>query len=386
MPTGSTDDRPLLRHLPRLADALPLARLGEFPTRAEVLSVATERGPVTLYVKRDDLSSPVYGGNKVRTLETLFGAALAEGSTRIHSTGAYGTNHGLAAALHARRVGLEPGVILFPQPYSACAEENLIAILGTRPVIEDLPHWSALPFGMYRVARREASEGIRSTVMVPGGATPVGGLGYVNGALELAEQVERGELPAPERIVLGVGSNCTSAGLLVGVRVAAALGIGWEKPPTIRSIRVTPWPVTSATRIAWLATAIAAELAGRAGRPEFAFGFGDLIRGLEVDGSHIGWGYGIPTREGRALIDRFAHDHGVRLDTTYSAKAIAGALAAARTASGPTLFWSTKSTAPLPARLAADELGRVAPIRMRRFLERSSRVLEARRKKGLNPP
>ena len=53
---------------------------------------------------------------------------------------------------------------------------------------------------------------------------------------------------------------------------------------------------------------------------------------------------------------------GFALDTTYSAKAAA----AIDPSEGPVLFWSTKSTAPLPDVSPPDWAW--APARMRRFL------------------
>ena len=56
------------RIAPRFARALP--------TPVERLSVLErELGSAPLYVKRDDRSAEAYGGNKVRTLEVLFGRA-----------------------------------------------------------------------------------------------------------------------------------------------------------------------------------------------------------------------------------------------------------------------------------------------------------------------
>lgn len=383
---AASDRRPLFEHLPGLRARVPLTPLGVFPTPVESLSALAPtigRG-APLYAKRDDRSSPVYGGNKVRTLELLFGEALAGGARRIYSTGAYGTNHGLAAVLHARRIGLESGVVLFPQPVSECALLNLRAILSERPTVVDLPHWSALPFGMMATARRDAGSGLRSTIMMPGGATPTGGLGYVNAAFELAEQVAAGELPAPASVVVGAGSNCTSAGLMVGFALAARRGLGFVRAPRVRAVRVTPWPVTSKLRIVWLAVAISRHLAEAAGDASLALDHATLAPLLEVDGAQLGWGYGYPTAEGRRLIGSFRDLLGWELDTTYSAKAVAGALAAARTAEGPVLYWSTKSTAPLPPVDASALAG--APPRMQRWMRRATRELERRRAKGLLPP
>jgi len=351
--------RPLLERVPEVAfDWVELARLPTPVDRARF------EGLGELFVKRDDLTSPLYGGNKVRTLEVLFGRARARGAARVFATGAFGSNHAAATVLHAPRAGLEPGVILFPQPASRAAVANLRVVLARRPRAIALPHWSTLPLGM---AWARASRP-RADVMLPGGADEDGALGYVSAALELAEQVERGELPAPARVVVGVGSTCTSAGLLVGLRMAASLGLGWRRPPALVSVRVTPWPVTSRLRIVGLAARVAARLSARAGRPDLAFRRSSLSSGLEVDPRELGRGYGWPTRAGRTAIDRFRREAGFELDTTYSAKAAAAALR--RLDGRPTLFWSTKSTAPLPE--ADDWPG--APRAMRRWLERAARA------------
>ena len=351
-------------------DAFDWVELGALPTPVE--RVALPRGE--LWVKRDDLSSPVYGGNKVRTLETLFGAAKAAGATRIYATGAFGSNHAAATVLHAPRVGLEPGVILFPQPRSAAALENLQVILHARPALVSLPHWSFLPLGMAWARRRAAADGVRASVMVPGGATEVGALGYVSAALELAAQVDAGLLPPPRAIVVGVGSTCTSAGLLYGAHLAAARGLGGGRPPRIVSARVTPWPVTSAFRVVDLAVRTGRAIAARTGDASFAaLDKRTLAAGLEVDGRYLGRGYGEATLEGRAAIRTFAEHAGFALDTTYSAKAAACALD--RVSRGPILFWSTKSTAPLPDVRPEDWAW--APARMKRWIARAQREARA---------
>jgi D-cysteine desulfhydrase len=345
-----TQDRPLLRRLPRLGSRLPFVALGDFPTPIDDLApVMRDAGLATpAFVKRDDRSSPVYGGNKVRTLEVLFAEALEQGATHVVSTGAFGTNHGVATALHAPRVGLDASALLFPQPASPCALENF-EVLAVHE-LHAIPHWSALPPAMLAATVRARLRHQRTYVMVPGGATPRGALGYVNGALELAEQVAARTMPEPRTIVLGVGSTCTTAGLLVGVHVASRLGLGFRTPPTIHAVRVTPWPVTSAHRIVGLAVRASRLLAELAGDARLAFDARTLARSLRVDGSQLGRGYGHATEAGRDAITRFAAIEGLTLDTTYSGKAAAGLLALARRgAPGPLILWSTKSTAPLPS-------------------------------------
>jgi D-cysteine desulfhydrase len=369
--------RPLFDVFPALSGKIRWEALGELPTPVETLApvLACAKIDGDAWVKRDDLTSPIYGGNKVRTLEALFGEAKERDASIIYSTGAFGSNHAAATVLHARRAGLEPGVILFPQPRSETAAENLRAIVRAAPLVRALPHWSALPFGMASVRRAHERKNERAFLMVPGGATPRGGLGYVSAAFELGRQVERREVPRPDSIVIGVGSTCTSAGLLVGLHHAARLGVGFSDPsgrpsaPHLVSVRVTPWPVTARFRIVSLAVKISQLLAELAGDPSLALEAADLRPNLTVDGRFLGRGYGHPTRDGLAAIDAFRAIDGFELDTTYSAKAAAGLFARVRERPRETaLFWSTKSTAPLACASDAE----VTIPRFARWLAKNS--------------
>jgi D-cysteine desulfhydrase len=363
----------LLSLFPKLARDVEFAELGVFPTPVEPFAIpsASKGDPELLaFVKRDDLSSPVYGGNKVRTLEALLGKALREGARAAFSTGAYGSNHALATALHAPRVGLEAGAMLFPQPLSAVAAENLRVTVTHAQRLVDLPHWSLLPFGIAREMRAARRSGERVFVMVPGGATPHGALGYVAAGLELALQVSAGVLPAPRAVYVGVGSTCTSAGLLVGFGLAARFGIGFERAPAVVSVRVTPWPITSAFRILGLARRTGALLHQLTGDARTQFTRAELASRFRIESRFLGGGYGLPTAAGALARARFA-PLGLMLDSTYSEKSAAGLLAALESGEpGPLVFWATKSSAPLP-QVTEAELA-FAPRRMRDFIHTGS--------------
>jgi 1-aminocyclopropane-1-carboxylate deaminase/D-cysteine desulfhydrase-like pyridoxal-dependent ACC family enzyme len=237
--------------------------------------------------------------------------------------------------------------------------------------LEIFPHWSFVPFAMWRTS------GPSRVVMAPGGATPLGALGYVAAALEVALQVARGEIEAPACVLVGVGSTCTSAGLLVGFAHAARLGIGFREPPLVTSVRVTPWPVTSRFRILSLAVRTSRLLAELAQAPDLALERSELDKGLIIDGSKIGPGYGEPSSSGLEAMDCFRRHDLFQLDTTYSSKAAAGFLAAARSRPRvPLLFWSTKSTVPLPE-VTPSALAGVAAT-ARRWMVKCERQLSAR--------
>lgn len=380
----SSQRRPLFEIWPELEAELGFLALGDFPTPIERLDRITGGvGWADVHVKRDDLSSPEYGGNKVRTLEPLFGQARREGRGTVVATGAYGSNHAVATILHARRVGFRSGIALFPQPYSRTAMENLRVSVTHADEVRDLWHWSALPYAIWQRARDARRDPPGAFVMPPGGAIPRGCLGFLSAGLELARQVEQGVMPPPEEIVIALGSTCSTAGLLVGLRVAARLGIGWGPNaarslgstqrgdgslPLLVAVRVTPWPVTSKLRILNLARRACLWLAELTGSPHFELSRAELARGLDVDGSQLGAGYGLPTAAGLGAMDQLG-PFASALDTTYSAKSAAALLDRATRRPAVRLFWSTKSSALLPE--VAPERLALAPPRMLRWLERT---------------
>lgn len=353
--------------LPGLARALPRVSLGSWPTPVEPLRVGRRvAASDQVWVKREDVSAQAYGGNKVRPLEVVFGECLDRGMTRIWATGALGSNHSVATSAHAPTAGLDHGAILWGQPTSECARENLRATVSLGAEIRALRSVVALPFSAAWLAAMARLLGRRDYLMAPGAATPLGALGHISAGLELARQVDAGELPAPRHIVLPVGSTCTTAGMLVAMQLARQLGLGWRVPPFIWAVRVTPWPVTEPRRIARLAVKAAAELARRGG-PRVDLDGAGYRRHFSVLGSYLGPGYGRPTAAGIDAIHRFRAAGAPVLDTTYSAKAAAFLFDMLPRASGSVLLWATKSSAPLPP----DDAQRLSglPRWLRRWLE-----------------
>jgi D-cysteine desulfhydrase len=323
----------LENHLPRVR--VPWVPIGHWPTPLTAIDV--EGRPV--WVKHEGDAHPGYGGNKVRTLEVWFGHARAAGARRIWAIGAYGSNHAVATVLHAPLAGLEGAALLFPQPPSAWAIENCRALVASGCPLVRLRSVIGVPFAAWRIARRERD----AVVMPPGGATPVGTFGALAAAFELAEQIAAQLAPPPERIVLAIGSTCTTAGLLAGLHLARAIGL-WRWPlPIVHAVRVTPWPVTSRLRTAELARRTLVRVEALGG-PPVAAGLGALMSRLVVDGRELGPGYGRSTPRCDAAMQVI---RGPRLDGVYAGKAAAALLRLHRAGIGPLVFWASKSTAEL---------------------------------------
>jgi 1-aminocyclopropane-1-carboxylate deaminase/D-cysteine desulfhydrase-like pyridoxal-dependent ACC family enzyme len=303
-----------------------------------------------VFVKRDDLTHPRYGGNKVRKLAWLLAAAHAHDATDLVTTGAVGSHHVLATAVHGREAGLVVHAVVVPQPYSPHAEATARASLaqGAR-LVPARGAWE-VPARLAAEIARLRAVGRRPYMIPVGGSSPRGAAGYIEAMGELAGQVTRGEAPPwPDVMVCALGSGGTHAGLLAGARAYGA-------PSRVVGVRVTaPWMLPRVS-VAWLAGR-ALDRIHPVGSARERNHVCLTARDVQVVTDQLGAGYGHPTDAAREAQALFAQD-GLTLDLTYTAKAAAGLVAMARRdpVSRTYLFWHTLSSAPM------EPLVAVAPI------------------------
>src|SRR5580704_16082685 len=91
------------------------AVLGTWPTPLEAaprMAQALGLGRNDLWIKRDDLTGLGGGGNKVRKLEWICGAALAAGADTLVTCGARQSNHARLTAAAGARLGLAVVLVL----------------------------------------------------------------------------------------------------------------------------------------------------------------------------------------------------------------------------------------------------------------------------------
>lgn len=305
-----------LRH-PGLSGRLPWAGLSEgAPTPIERLSrLGARLGLFSLFVKRDDKTSALYGGNKVRKLEWILGLARARRARRLVTLGAWGSHHALATAIFARQLGLEATLVLSPQPATPHVREQILADLGAGARVLACRKAIGAPFALLRAMLSRP----RPFFVAPGGSDARGTLGYVECALEIAEDVRAGRAPAPDFVYAAAGTGGTAAGLALGLALAAREVPALEKARVV-AVRVVPKPIVTRSRIVRLARA-AARLLARSGAEIDAFAPVAKIALLE---GHLGKGYGFPTDEAREMADAAREEEGLFLETTYTAKAMAG--------------------------------------------------------------
>jgi len=288
-------------------------RLGTWPTPVEPLHLLGVPEGANLWIKRDDLSSLVYGGNKVRKLEFLFAASKGT----IITVGALGSHHVLATALHAATLGRECIGILTPQPLTphvrqvnALIEKKCLRVIQMGRPTKCLP---SMLMSAFHVASKIASKE-HLALIAPGGSTPLGTLGYVLAGLELAGQVDAGQCPCPEEIYLPLGTGGTAAGLALGLALA---GLKTE----VIAVRVASRLSGNTGFIKLLAARTFAMLTSKNHKSH------EIMPPLRVRISHdfIGKGYGYSTSAAEEAVAQTS----LPLEITYSAKAMAALIRAA---------------------------------------------------------
>ncbi|GIW71903.1 MAG: 1-aminocyclopropane-1-carboxylate deaminase [Planctomycetota bacterium] len=325
------------QRLPELRGRLPAAGLGSYPSPVERLR-AVERAaglvPGTeLWIKRDDLAGAPLGLAKVRKLEQLLGAALAVGAREVVTLGPLGSNHALATALAARRLGLRARLLLWPEAVTPRVELLLRAMhaLGARlELLGELGEHALLEQSARRGVRAWSAPAPQSFFLPPAGTDAVGASGYVECALELEEARAQGVLPVPDFVHVAGGTGGVAAGLAVGLALAG--------PPLanaqVVAVRAVGEGVLGLGRLVLWARRIQARLEAL-GAPRAAFGGRALQpRAFRILHGHAGGGYAVPTAEAEAAAALFARAAGIALDPVYTAKAAAGLLAFARSAEG----------------------------------------------------
>jgi D-cysteine desulfhydrase len=290
--------RALFELLPRLPDLVPFVAL------ADQLPTPLDRIDDGLWVKRDDLTASTYGGNKVRKFEFTLPVAVRRGGPVV-TAGGIGSHHVLAAALYCRQLGLEVEAVLYPQPVTADVRrtQDELAELDVRVTRVANPY--LMPVGI--AARMAALASRRPYLLWPGASTPLGTLGYVSAACELAGS----GMDEPDDVVVPLGSGGTAVGVAVGLRA-----MGWDRARVV-AVRAADASVTNGAVLRSLEAATGALIAAAGGRYRPAH--------IEIDSRWLGRGYGHPTPAGDWAIDR-AKEYSLDLEPTYTAKGFAAAL------------------------------------------------------------
>ena len=328
---------PLCQAYPLLCERLQKTPLAELPTRVEQRPVTLGNRRFEIAIKHDEATSDVYGGNKIRKLEYLLHRAEERRAKRVATLGTVASNHALATAVHANRLGFECTCLLSHQhkTLQAALALNMHLKLGSEIVC----------YGGDRAKRvaamRKHLQG-RDTWLIPmGGSSWLGVVGFVNAGLELAAQVRAGEVPSPDRLYVANGTMATAAGLALGL---AAAGLDTE----IQAVRVTHERIANPDAMRRLMTKTV-TLMNRLDAnvpPHLA----DEAR-IRFRDEFFGDGYAQPTPAGGQAIALASEQFNLQLDSTYTGKALAAALhdlQQTELKGKHMLFWNTYGGTRLP--------------------------------------
>ncbi|MFO6297920.1 D-cysteine desulfhydrase [Rahnella selenatireducens] len=264
-----------------------------------------------IYIKRDDITPLAMGGNKLRKLEYLAAAALAEGADTLVTAGAIQSNHVRQTAAVAAKLGLKC-VALLENPIGT-TEANYLTN-GNRLLLDLFNAEVVMCDELYdptaqlrELADRLEGQGFRPYVVPVGGSNALGALGYVQCALEIAEQSSASFVDF-STIVVASGSAGTHAGLAVALQ---------HLMPDTQLIGVTVSRKADAQRpkVETIARDVATSLQ-----------FDEKIPQIILWDDYFAPRYGEPNEGGMAAVKLLAEQEAMLLDPVYTGKAMAGLL------------------------------------------------------------
>jgi D-cysteine desulfhydrase len=317
--------------------SLPILELAPGLTRRPFLPIVARPTPIErlpacgerVWVKRDDLASPLYGGNKIRRWEWLLADAIDRGKTELLTVGGLGSTQVTSLIVHGTQAGLRVTGVLFDQPDTPFVHEALSLDAARGGEILRAGGYGGTTLATLRELVRRRS---RAAFVAPGASGPLANVAYVDAMLELGLQVARGEAPRPDRIVVACGSGGTAVGLALGAAI-----LGW--PTRITAVRITSFVVSNPATLGALAAGTKRLLVREGLREKI----GPLA--LEMDHRFVGEGYGYGTPEAERGAQRYEALFGAPGEVTYSGKSMAALERVV--AEHPTetiVLWNTLST------------------------------------------
>ena len=289
--------------------SIPRVRLGFLPTPIQRCANLSKDLGVDLWVKRDDLIGPAFGGNKIRNLEWRMAEARAAGADILVFGVEATSNSARLTAAAANMLGLPLVLVLRGKP-DVERQGNLLCdlILGAEVRLRDLPSYHDLGRAVQDVVEELRVQGRRPWSLNHGKMFECGAvLATVENFLEILDMLVPHNR-RPDAIYISSGGKG-----LAGLTLARkALGLPVRVVGIASTSNEDPWQY-------------AAETANATAR---LLGLPITVSPREVEATYdyIGPGYGIPTSGGLDAIQTFARREGIMLDPVYTGKAAAGML------------------------------------------------------------
>ena len=287
-------------------------QLGHWPTPLEPLHrLSEELGGPKIWLKRDDCSGLLTGGNKTRKLEYLMADAVAQQADTVVTFGAIQSNHARQTAAACAKLGLECHLVLTrrvhwtSQNYETNGNLILNKICGAHMHIMNNEQAEEETKNLIETL---GSEGKSIYVIPPGGSNATGALGYVGCAKELTEQLKHEPIESPILIHASASAG-TQSGLIFGLQSLGenieTLGINvYHGEKENLKIRI---------RMVLSELCESYQESNISNLPEHL---------IQIDHGYLGQGYGIPSKKTIEAIQLAASLEGVAFDPVYSGKAL----------------------------------------------------------------
>ena len=309
------------------------------PTKVDHLTELEQALDLTdtkVYIKRDDKDHHIYGGNKLRKFEFIFGEILKKKKKGVITLGGIGTNHGIACAIICKELGLKCELFLSLQPLTWHVQRSLLLYdyFGAKlhfTKLFELGIFKSLFFRLFHPNYYLMSIGGSPLLGI---GSPLGTIGFINAILELKKQIDQGMLEEPDVIFVAAGSTGTAAGLTAGCKL---MGLKTKVyfVNVSRDIVVNPKVLinTANKAIKYLRKRDPSIPAIKIAEEDFK-----MIKG------YLGSEYGVKTVKSQNAVDLIAEKEGLKLETTYTGKAAAAMLDYLKQESNESkviLFWNT---------------------------------------------
>lgn len=312
-------DKERARELRELLSRVPKVRLGFFPTPLHRLDRLSQLLGVEFYLKRDDFTGiSQFGGNKIRKLEYLMADALEKKADTVITYGASQSNHAMQTVTACRRLDLHAVLhlvsIVKSEDKDPKANLLLDRIMGAEVHLEPMFHEddqeaSARAEIKGKQQMRELEETGHICYEIPmGGANALGSMGFLEGYVELCEQLLVKELEEADYLYLASGSGGTLAGLTAGKKLMnsrtriRAVGVGLKTESYKEKVAAM---ATDTLRLLNVSETVEAE-------------------DFEYHDGYYGEGYEVPSEAGTEALLLLARLEGILLDPVYTAKAFSG--------------------------------------------------------------